>query len=165
MPGALNKDLSVSQNTTHKYHTVSNKENVMWIPPTVEGCKEFSPSRMGLTISQNWTDRNRLVLCPIPRNGPQGCGLATFELKKSFQLVISKVMANNEVLLLPTVHGIFRDYVINGMTCCSHLQITNDNIPSTRWLMSKLHSYFGDSILSVGGVYPLPNDWHSAEGT
>ena len=55
-------------------------------------------------------------------------------------------MAKNEVMLLPALHGLFQDYIINGATDFAHLNISAEKIPSTRWLISKLHSYFGDSI-------------------
>ncbi len=60
---------------------------------------------------------------------------------------LAQVMVKNEVMLLPALYGLFQDCIARGKAECSHLHITNEEIPSSRWLISKLHSYFGDSIV------------------
>jgi len=50
-------------------------------------------------------------------------------------------------MLLSVLRGIFEDYIMNGLADCAHLNITKVKIPTTRWIITKLHSYFGELVM------------------
>ncbi len=56
-------------------------------------------------------------------------------------------MAKDEVVLLPAFRGHFEDYIMSGLADCIHISKTPAKIPSTKWIITKLHSYFGEQIV------------------
>ncbi len=60
---------------------------------------------------------------------------------------LAKVMAKDEVMLLPAFRGHFEDYIMSGLADCIHISKTPAKIPSTKWIITKLHSYFGEQIV------------------
>ena len=60
---------------------------------------------------------------------------------------LAERMRSDEATLLPLVHREFFNEVHNGALLFPHLTPINDSdIPSTRWLLSWLHSLLGNSL-------------------
>ncbi len=59
---------------------------------------------------------------------------------------LAKLMAKDEVMLLPNFRGLFEDYVMEGLADCVHLNVTKLKIPTNRWIITKLHSYIGELV-------------------
>ncbi len=56
-------------------------------------------------------------------------------------------MKSNEAMLLPAVHKKFADEALTHVSMFPNVGcISEHDIPTTRWLLSRLHIYFEDHI-------------------
>jgi len=70
-------------------------------------------------------------------------------------------MAKDEIMLLPVLREIFEDFIMNGLAGCAHLNITKAKLPTTRWIITKLYSYFGEPVMfQCKHRYVGNNDYH-----
>ena len=60
---------------------------------------------------------------------------------------IATTMATNQVLLLPDLYRKFKDALSSESNSYPQLLVITDEFPSTRWFISRLNHYFGDSIV------------------
>lgn len=65
----------------------------------------------------------------------------------SIGLTVLIAMQQNEVLLLPDLYRQFCDSALKQVTQYPTIGLGQHDIPSTRWLLSKLHTYFEDNIV------------------
>ena len=64
-------------------------------------------------------------------------------------LVCKKVgehMIADEALLLPTLHKELANEVLANAIIFPHLDVSEQDIPTTRWLLSRLHLYFENQL-------------------
>ena len=71
-----------------------------------------------------------------------------------FELVLSMLsqtivnsMRQNEALLLPNVYEKFRDIALQQANKYPHINILKNNLPSVRWLLSRLHETLGSNLV------------------
>ena len=71
-----------------------------------------------------------------------------------FELVLSMLsqtivnsMRQNEALLLPNVYEKFRDIALQQANKYPHINILKNNLPSVRWLLSRVHETLGSNLV------------------